>query len=238
MSTLSLFQLDMMEANCPLICSGPSEVISQNLGAICEAFVPIRHQTWSEHAALQSRKRQIQIFSLLNTVSRLVFGALSDFTCPSHSSDSHTTGSLSTQRKRYSAPRLTYIQLSAAILFGASVFSAIFISSIDQIWVLSAASGISYGIVSCLGPSLISKVWNSADFGRNFGVIFSLAAVGPVMYGLEWGSVSDHYAREQGADTCKGRICFSFTFLTISAGTVVAFVLCSVLKRRESWKRV
>lgn len=149
-STLSLIQLVLAQANHPLTCSGPSEVISQNLGAVCEAFIPIRQQTWPEHAALQSRKRQIQIFSLLNTVSRLAFGALSDFTCPSNSSASQSSGPTTSTQKRFTTPRLTYIQLSAALLFGACIFGATFLSSVDQIWVLSAASGVSYGIVSAV----------------------------------------------------------------------------------------
>lgn len=150
-------------------CSGPSEVISQNLGSLVESMMPVKSTSWPDHSTLLVRQRQIQIFSIMNTVSRLGFGALSDATCPTLHKDSPQGQG----RKRFSTPRLTYLQLSAAILFFVCVFMSLFITSVDSLWVLSAASGLSYGIINVVGPSLVAKVYGEVDFGRNFGILWS-----------------------------------------------------------------
>ena len=151
--------------------SGPCEIISQNLGSLSEALIPVSSTDRPDWAALSSRKRQIQIFGTINTLSRLVVGWASDYTCPT----SYVAASTSTLplRRRWTTPRLTYLQLSAALLIFASFHIAFFIISTDGLWVLSACVGCSYGIVSVIGPSLVSKIWGEQDFGRNFGVFGS-----------------------------------------------------------------
>lgn len=148
--------------------SGPSEVIQQNLGSLSEALVPISPSTWPDHATLSSRARQIQIFSAVNTLSRLIFGALSDLTSPANAS-SPTAHRL---QRRFATPRLTYLQASAWILLLASLYTASFIDSTDKLWLLSSACGLSYGLINVVGPSLVAKIWGEQDFGRNFGVLW------------------------------------------------------------------
>lgn len=151
--------------------SGPSEVISQNLGSIAEALVPIQSKLWPDNATLEARKRQIQIFSVVNTVTRLVFGAISDYTCPTRYAKISVDAASS--KRRFTTPRLTYLQLSAGLLIFASLFSAFFLNSLDSLWVLSSCAGLSYGLINVVGPSLVSKIWGEQDFGRNFGLIWS-----------------------------------------------------------------
>jgi len=220
-----------------LLLNGPSEVISQNLGSIAEALAPIQPKMWpADNAILEARKRQIQIFSIVNTVTRLAFGAISDYTCPTRYAKISVDAA--SAKRRFTTPRLTYLQLSAGLLIFASLYAAFFLNSLDSLWVLSSCAGLSYGLINVVGPSLVSKVWGEQDFGRNFGLIWSFAAVGPVFFGMLYGQVSDHFAQSQATSACKGRICFEFTFLVIAAGGLVALILISSLKRRKTWRRV
>lgn len=131
----------------------------------------LRPTSWPDHSTLLVRQRQIQIFSITNTVSRLAFGALSDATCPTLYTGLDTADE--TAKWRFTTPRLSYLQLSSAILFCVCIFTAFFISSVNYLWVLSAASGLSYGIINVVGPSLVAKVYGEVDFGRNFGILWS-----------------------------------------------------------------
>lgn len=154
------------QLTCLAFCSGPCEVISQNLGSLSEALIPASTTNWPDHETLTSRKRQIQIFSAVNTLTRLLFGALSDYTSPPvHGSKA--------KKPRYITPRITYLQFAAVVLMLSSLAMAFFVKSIGTLWILSVGSGLAYGLISTIGPSLVSRVWGEADFGRNFGILWS-----------------------------------------------------------------
>jgi hypothetical protein len=63
--------------------------------------------------------------------------------------------------------------MAAFILFFASSVMAFIVKSIGALWILTVGSGLSYGVISTIGPSLVSRVWGEADFGRNFGILWS-----------------------------------------------------------------
>lgn len=171
-SSSKLFQTDE-DRQLMTFSSGPSEILSQNLGSLTESLMPIKQTSWPDHSALAIRQRQVQIFSILNTVSRLGFGALSDATCPTHQGGSAAQDGAMVAKRGFTVPRLAYLQFSAAVLFAVCIFMAFFVSSVDQLWMLSAASGLSYGIINVVGPSLVAKVYGELDFGRNFGILWS-----------------------------------------------------------------
>lgn len=50
---------------------------------------------------------------------------------------------------------------------------AFVVTSTGTLWTLSVGSGLTYGLISTIGPSLVSRVWGEADFGRNFGILWS-----------------------------------------------------------------
>lgn len=214
-----------------LLVNGPCEVISQNLGSLSEALIPASATDWPDHRTLTSRQRQIQIFSAVNTLTRLVFGALSDYTSPPiHGSTA--------KKAHFTTPRIAYIQFAASILLASSLLMVFAVKTAASLWTLSVGSGLTYGLISTIGPSLVSRVWGEADFGRNFGILWSIAAIGPLLFGLLYGEVSDHFAREQNSGSCKGVDCFRFTFIVISIGSITALLLISFLGRRKTWRRV
>ena len=136
------------------------------MGSLSEALIPASTTGWPDHETLTSRRRQIQIFSAVNTLTRLLFGALSDYTSPPiHGSTA--------KKAHFTTPRIAYIQMAALVLMLSSLSMAFFVKSIGTLWTLSVGSGLAYGLISTIGPSLVSRVWGEADFGRNFGILWS-----------------------------------------------------------------
>ena len=108
--------------------------------------------SWPDSRILSSRAHQIQIFSGVNTASRLIIGFLADMTSPLvHDASGNKNDRLTT-------PRLTYLQVSAVLLFAASIYASTMLRSIGSLWFVTTACSVSYGALNVIGPSLIAKV--------------------------------------------------------------------------------
>ncbi|KAI8443710.1 hypothetical protein BY996DRAFT_8210893, partial [Phakopsora pachyrhizi] len=55
------------------------------------------------------------------------------------------------------------------------------------LWLLSLFTGICYGTLFALAPSLVAIVWPLKSFGRNFGIISYFAATGSFLFTLVFG---------------------------------------------------
>lgn len=154
-----------------VLVNGPTEVISQNLGSMSEALLPPSgsDSQWPDSHILAARSRQIQIFSAVNTASRLLFGFVADWTSPL------THDASGNKSEKFQTPRLTYLQLAATLLFAASLYAITLLQNVNGLWVVTILCALSYGVLNVIGPSLVAKVWGEQDFGRNFGVLWSSA---------------------------------------------------------------
>lgn len=119
------------------LCAGPGEMTMASLGAIVEALVDAPPTSTLDRppSALVLRGTHVQVISAVNTVSRLLSGALSD----------HLSTHSGSGRDRWRISRLTLLGAAAALYAAVCFYMALGIRGTGGLWVLSIATGISYG---------------------------------------------------------------------------------------------
>jgi hypothetical protein len=203
-----------------LLAAGPSEGIQASLGSIVEALLSVHTQDgdrpWPSQSALQARSHQVQLFALCNTLARLGAGALSDVICP-------VAGS--TRRRRIS--RLWIYALSTTQLSLVLLWAVARLRSIDQLYGLSIASGLNYGIAFSITPSIIANRWGLRHFGLHWGLVVLACGVGSCLFTELFGWVSDINAAE--STLCHGPRCFraSFAVAAVSLACVTVRIHAS-----------
>ena len=83
-------------------------------------------------------------------------------------------------------------------------------------------------------PSIVSSIWGSCDFGRNFGMITYAPFIGTPLFSYLYAFVSAH--NNVGGGVCIGVTCWSLTFWVSTGASLLAFVTSIFLWRR--WKEL
>lgn len=79
------------------------------------------------------------------------------------------------------------------LLCATFAFAATRLSRVDQLWIVSLATGAGYGLTFTLVPSVIICVW-PAQFGRNYGLLTYAAALGSLCFSMLFARVNDAVA--------------------------------------------
>lgn len=83
-------------------------------------------------------------------------------------------------------------------------------------------------------PGIVSSIWGSCDFGRNFGMITYAPFIGTPLFSYLYAFVSAH--NNVGGGVCTGVTCWSLTFWVGTSTSLLAFVTSIFLWRR--WKEL
>lgn len=86
---------------------------------------------------------------------------------------------------------------------------------------------LAFGGVLAIIPVLIYDTFGSKHYGTNFGILYTGAAIGSVVFGQTLGAIYDHFAG--GSNLCRGKNCFSFGFLVLSVCCSVGTAFCALL---------
>ncbi|KAI8453045.1 major facilitator superfamily domain-containing protein [Phakopsora pachyrhizi] len=142
-----------------LLTSGPAEMTLSSIGYVVDAYDP--------SAGVEIKAKHIQLISIANTASRVIMGYLSDRLCG-----------------QGWGGRLTFLTLAP---FTYCLVCLCFGLGGKCLWLLSLFTGICYGTLFALAPSLVAIVWPLKSFGRNFGIISYFAATGSFLFTLVFG---------------------------------------------------
>ncbi|KAI9024921.1 major facilitator superfamily domain-containing protein [Phycomyces nitens] len=154
------------------------------------------------------RNIHVSIFSIGNCVSRGVFGTLSDFL-----------------KRRFHIHRL-WIFWSASLAFLLTTnFLVRSVASTDDLLFGTIMMAIVYGAVFGVAPASTAE-FGTQVFVRNWGWLLYSPAFGSQIFNILFGILYDAQAKRQGAQYCKGAVCFQNTFLIGNVlGVMCLFVL-------------
>lgn len=143
--------------------------------------------------------------------------------------------------------RITLLIFGLVLLCLTFIYAATRLDSVDQLWLVSLATGTGYGLTFTLVPSIIICVW-PAQFGRNYGLLTYSAALGSLCFSILFAQINDavaashikpNAASDASASTtaiCKyGRSCFQWSF--VLAAIVAALGAIVLLPLWRAWRR-
>lgn len=137
-----------------------------NLGGVIETLLAPGLGIAGAGGALNLRRRNVQIISIFNTLSRLIVGVGSDYISAPSSSSSPRPPRVS---------RLTLLFVVCGTLSITFVYAAFKITASGLIY-LSMILGTCYGSTFTLAPSILRLVYPPVDFGRNYGLASQVPA--------------------------------------------------------------
>lgn len=207
-----------------LLLTGVGEMVINSFGSMLYAL--------SSKPPADLQGYHVSLISLANFFARLLSGLLSD-----------------TLSRYMSHPRLALLLVSAILLTMSQAWVWLYLQpgqdGISHFWILSVGSGIGYGAIFSLAPSIVGKVWGVEQFGRNWGLLSLSPALGSCLLNLLYSLVYDAHRREQEIGQagklpsdalCHGVECFRTTFgittFVSAAGCIGVVILWQVWNRR------
>jgi len=163
------------------------------------------------------------LFSVINTLSRMVFGFTSDKLI--HRID-----------RSFWAIVCSLLMCLTHLLFAFSPINLLFLGI--------ALMGAAYGGMFCIIPTLVSEIFGLKNFGTNLGIVTTAPALGSYLLGtLLAGKLSSYFEKKsfiivQSSDGqleshhCLGSNCYHYTFLITSG-----LCLCATLLAFGVWWR-
>ncbi|KAG8691849.1 tunicamycin resistance protein, partial [Ceratobasidium sp. 423] len=188
-----------------IVITGTAETVIANIGTIVMEFPG---HVESLAAA------QVRFISIASTLAKLCTGPLADWICPPVDEGPTMVcwcGPLRPEPKK-GLNRMLFPAICLAILASVYAYTAVYITSAEQLWVLSVGTGLAYGASWAVLPSITSVIWGARNLGRNFGILSYAPLIGtPIFtYIYAWASSGDRDWR---------------TMFVISTASVVAALL-------------
>lgn len=228
---------------------GGSEMVMSSIGSMVFSLQAVKASAQNDEEigrdTLLARTRQVQLIAIANTASRLLVGLFSDLLSPARSKR-HYDGLWKQQLFNIRISRITLLLAGLGLLCVTFFSASLFLNSINHLWMVSIATGFGYGLVFTLVPTLIMRAW-PRQFGRNFGLLNYLAALGSLFFSMLFAFVNDYVADENSpildqpitttTATCRlGRRCFAPSFLIASITLLMATFASIPLWR--AWRHI
>jgi len=226
---------------------GSSEMVMSSIGSMVFSLQAVNATSQKDddisHDTLLIRTRQVQLIAIANTASRLFFGLASDLISPLRSKQPYH----SVWKRLLLNIRISRVEI---LLFGLALLGVTFsaaglaLNSINHLWIVSIATGLGYGLVFTIVPTLIMRAW-PRQFGRNFGLLNYLAALGSLSFSMLFAYVNDTVAASSTTNitittttaTCRlGRRCFAPSFLMAALTLFICFLFTLPLWR--AWRHM
>ncbi|CAE6525435.1 unnamed protein product [Rhizoctonia solani] len=198
-----------------IVITGTAETVIANMGTIVMEFPG---HVESLAAA------QVRFISIASTLAKLFTGPLADWICPPVEEGPTMVCWCEPVRPepKKGLNRMLFPAMCLAILASVYAYTAVYITSAEQLWVLSVGTGLAYGASWAILPSITSVIWGARNLGRNFGIMSYAPLIGtPVFtYIYAWASSGGRDWRSM--------------FVISTASVVAALLWCSTLWKRWS----
>lgn len=222
---------------------GGSEMVMSSIGSMVFSLLYANVENLDDEElgrdTLLIRTRQVQIIAIANTVARLFVGVISDLVSPARIKR-HDDGTWQRRLRNFRVSRVTLLLVALGLLSTTFFITTIALNSINNLWIVSVMTGLGYGMTFTLVPTLIMRAW-PRQFGRHFGILNYMAALGSLCFSMLFAFVNDHVAlhgsllfiQEGGyarattvAATCRqGRHCFAPSFFAAAIALLAAFIV-------------
>ncbi|KAK0554390.1 hypothetical protein OC846_002122 [Tilletia horrida] len=218
-------------------------------------------------AALEIRGTQVRLLAVMNTIARLGSGLLADLCAPT---STRVQSARRHGRDRFVLSRLTVILSALILLFLAFTYAALGLpptspgptplpaprSTFIRLSMVSISTGLAYGIIFTLAPSILACAFDVSKFGRNWGLLSYSCAAGSLVYTMMYASISDWVAesaararqiiggqlsdqmarilQQSGGECLLGPKCFQLTF--VIAATSILIAIATVVPLWKAWR--
>nr|POE71829.1 putative transporter mch1 [Quercus suber] len=218
------------------LVTGPGEAFINNLGTIIGTlYTP---ESTAQAMEMTSAATHVSIVALSSTICRILTGSLTDLVAPTTPLHQHRQGPSSLANSMaslggFAAPRRLEISrvtllLTFCLIMAAgqvTLASGVLQDRGDLFWIVSSTAGAGYGAAFSLTPIIVSVVWGVENFGTNWGIISTAAAVGATFWGLVYSAVYQRAAAttdkaDRDEILCYGRQCYAPTFWAMAVSVV------------------
>lgn len=189
-----------------MIVVGAGLLVMSNVSFIVESF----------GGSLQQVPLMVALFSIMNTIGRLLTGALSDIFLTTY-------------------PRAYFAGISALLTV---ITQGVFLS-IPASWLVLpvAMAGFSEGIMFGTFPVIIREEFGLRHFGKNFGLLSIANCIGyPLIFSPLASFVYQHSSgirTVNGLEKCYGTQCYAIVFVVAIVLSVMALGCCTQLARLQ-----
>lgn len=195
------------------------------VAALTGAFVPLNKSRKSKRAAEVHRlqAQQVSAISLGNAIGRIAIGILADLAVS-------LAGGQEEIRVWLLAP--VCVMAVASQAFAAYPGA---VGTVPALLVLSISTGLMYGTLFGICPSLNLEFFGLANFSANWGILSLAPVVAGNTFNLIFGAVFDSHVRQSpGAHEClQGEECYRTTFVITAYCAIAACGLAAAL----IWRR-
>ncbi|KAJ8612957.1 hypothetical protein MRB53_037165 [Persea americana] len=223
------------------LVSGAGDSYINNVGTIIPTLSPAMQRSGHEVPST-SAATHVSIIAVTSTLSRVLFGLLSDLVAPAAEAHQHRRGyatSVSSSissldpmpatRQPFSISRMTLLLFSTLVMSGGQVLlasGAVQDHAASRFWIVSSLIGAGYGAVFSLVPIVISVVYGVEGFGTHWGIVAVVPAVGAALWGVIYATVYENGTKGgTEAGVCHGAQCYSITFWAMAASAWVACLM-------------
>ncbi|CEJ80277.1 hypothetical protein VHEMI00470 [[Torrubiella] hemipterigena] len=214
-----LFSLDFWQLFAIMaILSGVGLMTINNIGNDVNALWKKYDEKVGEEFLVHRQQLHVSILSVCSFVGRLLSGIGSDFLV-----------------KKLQASRVWCLFL-AGVIFLVAQFCAVNITSPLYLFAVSSLSGMAYGLLFGVFPSIVAETFGIRGMSQNWGFMTIAPVISGNMFNLFYGTVYDHHSivEPDGKRNChQGLECYRSAYLaTFSACAVGLVVILAVIRHQ------
>ncbi|OZJ05781.1 hypothetical protein BZG36_01291 [Bifiguratus adelaidae] len=165
-----------------LLClTGGGLMVINSIGAIIGSLYPMSTSpTFANYPSLSSlQSKHVSLISIFSCIGRIGAGVVSD-----------------TVKKRHVSRLWSFMAFGLVMVFAQSL-GVWFVNDLDHLIYLTVLTGLSYGGVFSVSPTITAEFWGTRRFGTNWGWVSWAPALGGLVCNLVFGGVFDGEATRQ-----------------------------------------
>ncbi|GFF35935.1 uncharacterized membrane protein YMR155W [Aspergillus udagawae] len=193
------------------LLSGIGLMTINNIGNSAKALWQHYDDSASPHFIHQRQVMHVSILSFSNFIGRLLSGIGSDMLV-----------------KKLNMSRFWCLFISATVFTGTQLAGAA-ISNPNQLVVVSACTGVAYGFLFGVFPSLVAHTFGIGGLSQNWGVMTLAPVLSGNLFNLIYGSIFDRHsivAPDGERDCPDGLACYQGAYYTTFFSGVAGIVVC------------
>lgn len=164
----------------------------------------------------------VTFLSIFNALGRIIAGFTSDMTI-----------------KYHVASRPTVLTCGLVLMTVAQMYFVGVLTLDSAVWLYPgvAATGLAYGALMSLTPSITTELFGFVHFGGTYAMVRTAPAFSSFLMGMTAGRLNDRFTGE-GEEDCFGWECWGWSLSLDTVISLVAVLLCALLSLRwYFWRR-
>ncbi|SPO05064.1 related to MCH1 Monocarboxylate Permease Homologue, not transporting monocarboxylate [Cephalotrichum gorgonifer] len=200
------------------LLSGVGLMTINNIGNDVKALWRYYDDSVDEAFVIKNQQLHVSILSLCSFTGRLLSGVGSDFLV-----------------KVMRANRI-WCLVAASLVFSLAQLFAIFVTNPHFLGFVSGLTGLAYGCLFGVFPSIVAETFGIHGLSQNWGIITLAPAISGNVFNLFYGKIYDSHSTPApgGHSVCiDGVVCYRSAYLTTLAASLLGLTLSLWVIRRE-----